>query len=326
VAAAILASAPAQSQTNASIAEQLFVEAKTLMRDGKLEAACEKFSASYELDRSATGTLLNLALCHEATNKPASAWGEFRQVAAESAGKRADRVALAREHAEKLEPTLPRLRIVVPEQSRTGGLRIVLDKKQPIAAAVWNSNLPVDPGKHAVEASAPGKNTRIYEFTVANDPTPQNVTVEPLSDAPAGEGTKETAPPPTRGEIPAAPTPGESNSLRTIGFVVGGVGIVGIGAGLVAGLIANGKNSDAKALCPDDLCADPGTKDRASRLLKSADTAATTADIAVAVGAVLVAGGVVLVLTNGSKSASTVSVRPGIVSRDGASILLQGAM
>src|SRR3954452_15674728 len=82
---------------DAAIAEQLFLDGKKLMAEGQYEQACTKLQASRDLDRTATGTLFTLALCHELTNRPASAWAEFRQVVAESAGRRDDRVALARE-------------------------------------------------------------------------------------------------------------------------------------------------------------------------------------------------------------------------------------
>src|SRR5262249_4603052 len=143
---ALASAAPAYAQSEGGIAEQLFVEARKLMDDGKLEEACKKFGASYDLDRTATGTLLNLALCHEAIHKPATAWAEFRQVAAESEGKRQNRVTLARSHEEKLWPILPRIRIVVPDAVRVTGLKVVLDQAKPLSEAVWNTIVPVDPG------------------------------------------------------------------------------------------------------------------------------------------------------------------------------------
>src|ERR1700744_6120074 len=101
------------ASANDPVAEQLFVEAKGLMQQGKTEEACAKFRASYKLDGTATGTLLNLALCHEQLGKNASAWSEFREVAGESAGRRQDRVDIAKEHAAKLEPLLAHVKFSV---------------------------------------------------------------------------------------------------------------------------------------------------------------------------------------------------------------------
>src|SRR5262245_39899208 len=73
-AAAVVAPRAEAQHAPVSLAEQLFVEGRTLMKQGEYAQACEKFKASYALDLTAYGTLYNLALCHEQTDKPASAW------------------------------------------------------------------------------------------------------------------------------------------------------------------------------------------------------------------------------------------------------------
>ena len=115
------------------------------MQKKEYARACEKLKASHDLDPTATGTLLNLALCHERIGKPATAWAEFRQVAAESAGRREDRVKLAREHEGKLLPILSRVRIFVRPDTRVEGLSLRLDKGPPIAEASWGTELPSTP-------------------------------------------------------------------------------------------------------------------------------------------------------------------------------------
>ena len=53
--------------------------------------ACPLLEESYQLD-PAGGTLLNLALCHEATNRTKTAYDEYRLVLEKArADKRADR-------------------------------------------------------------------------------------------------------------------------------------------------------------------------------------------------------------------------------------------
>src|SRR5690242_6954553 len=98
--------APSGGVTGLTVSETLFMAGKEYMREKEYEKACAKFKASHDIDKTATGTLLNLALCHEQINKPASAWAEFRQVTAESMGPREDRFRLAREHEAKLFPIL----------------------------------------------------------------------------------------------------------------------------------------------------------------------------------------------------------------------------
>lgn len=275
------------------MAEQLFLEARTLMADKRYELACEKFRASYELDQTATGTLLNLALCHEALGKTATAWAEFRQVAAQSIGRREDRVTLAREHEQKLAPTLSRLTIIVPPATRAPQLRIVLDGREPVVEAAWGIEFPVDPGEHVVVASAPGKKDDTQRFVVGDAADRKIVTVAPLSDVPpepASEPRPVAAPPPP-------PAPADGNTRRVTGFVLGGAGIASLGVGLVFGLIASNRNSDAKELCPDDRCPDERTRVRASADLSHATDAANVANVTVGIGALLAAAGTVLVLT-----------------------------
>src|SRR6185503_11792758 len=117
--------------------------------------ACPLFEESQRLDPQ-MGTLLNLAICHENVGRIASAWGEFRAVEQQArAASRDDRVKLAHERAEKLEPRLPRLRLVAP--ARVHGLTVKVDgetKGEPL----WEG-VAVDPGIRNVEASAPGKKT-----------------------------------------------------------------------------------------------------------------------------------------------------------------------
>src|SRR4051812_45864063 len=64
-----------------AIAESLYDRGRRQMNDGQVTTACETFAESQRLDPG-TGTLLNLASCHEAAGKLASAWVEFREAIA----------------------------------------------------------------------------------------------------------------------------------------------------------------------------------------------------------------------------------------------------
>jgi hypothetical protein len=280
----VLATPSAEAQSGpTSIAEQLFLEGKALMQEKQYEKACEKLKASYALDLSAYGTLLNLALCHEATNKVATAWAEFRVVAAASEGRRGDRVALAREHEAKLFPRLSYLKISVPQAARMSGLAIRVDGTS-LEEAVWDTDVSVDPGQHVVEVSAPGKIARRSTVTIGASSDHQAIAVDPLEDAPAPART---------GDADSS-----RNTRTTIGYAVGGTGLAAIGAGLVFGLIASNRRDDARQLCATDgVCPSQAAKDEASELYSSAKTSANVSTAFVGAGVLLVVSGVVLVLT-----------------------------
>ena len=296
VLAASVHSRPATAQTDEgsrALAEQLFMEGRTLVQQGKHTEACAKFKKAHELDRTATGTLLNLALCHEATNKTASAWAEFRQVAAESA-RRPDRVALAREHEEKLYPTLSRLAVDVPLEARAPGLEVRIDGREPLGAEAWGTALPLDPGEHVVQVSAPGKIAWTKQVVLGGAGDRGLVVVPVLSDAPA-------AAPPT-GALPARADTSRSDegartTRRVVGFTLAGAGLASIGVGLVLGKIASDQNDEANGLCPGTRCGSQEAKDDASRTLASADRSATVANVLAGIGGAALVGGAVLVLT-----------------------------
>lgn len=294
--------APALAQGQArTVSEQLFLEGRALMQEKKFELACEKFRASYELDRTATGTLLNLALCHEEIGKVASAWAEFRQVAAESLGRREDRVQLAREHEQKLFPNLSRVIIDVSQAARVPQLRVVLDGKEPLAEVAWGTELPIDPGEHVIDASAPGKQPARVTFTIAPVADKKTVAVPVLVDAPVE--TKREAP-------PSLPPPPPAHRPSVLPWVLGGAGLASIGVGVAFGVIASNRNADAKDLCPNDVCASEAIKRRASQGLSRADDAANVANVTVGVGAALVVAGAIVLLTD-RPSAKPASVQVG---------------
>ena len=87
------AHAQAPQGSSSALAEQLFNQARDLVKANKWAEACPKFEASLRYD-PVLGTRLNLATCYEHIGKLAKAWGLYRESidAAKKAGdtKRAD--------------------------------------------------------------------------------------------------------------------------------------------------------------------------------------------------------------------------------------------
>lgn len=284
----------ARAQDQAALAETLFQDAKKLMADRDYANACPKLAESYRLDPG-NGTRLALALCYEGQGKTASAWGLFTDVAAAAKQEnRSDRETIARARVAALESKLSRLVIDVPSSARVEGLEL---KRDGIVTAqvVWGTAVPVDPGDHVVEASAPGK--KRWSSVVKVGPKADRVT---LSIPSLEDETVVARPAPivpaVRPSEPHEDTAAQNagSGKKTIGFVVGGVGIAALGVGAFFGVRAITKSNEAKSLCATDVC----TNQDAVSINADAKNAARVADVVVGAGLLAVAVGAYLVLSS----------------------------
>ena len=243
---ALSATAEAQTETRAAVAEALYGQARDLMAAGKYDEACPKFAESQRLD-PATGTLLNLAACHEKQGRFATAWLEYSdaQMAARRDA-REDRVEYARARALELEPKLSRLTLSLAAGADEPALSIELDGAS-VGRAVVGAPTPVDPGRHTVRVSAPGK--KPWSATVEIGVTDQQSLVIPsLEAAPPEAATPAVATSPTS----QAPEPTTRDTLapRPIPssvYVAGGITLafaVGAGASGIAYLHKRGDYQD----------------------------------------------------------------------------------
>jgi hypothetical protein len=273
-------------------AEALFVEARRLMDAKKFDEAADRLIAS---DRAApsVGARLSLGDCYRALNKTASAWGAYRSAANLARRGQDDRRAVAAEkRAAELEPDLSYLAIEVPKNSQIPGLEITWNQ-MPRARPLWGVRFPVDPGIHAVGASAPGFAPWKIEL-VSEAGGEHRIKIPRLETAKAGtETTPLTSPvldesPRDRGE------PSPFTTGRKIALGLGVVGVVGVSAGTIFGLSAHSKWSDAE----NDHCTDiSGTLECDStglELAADAGAAADRATIAFVAGGAAVAAAAVL--------------------------------
>jgi hypothetical protein len=207
-----------------ALAEALYREGRALLAEGKTHEACPKFAESYRLD-AATGTLLNLAACHESEGKFAAAWVEFsRAVALARRDRRYDRVRFAQDHLAIIEPKLSHLTVVVSAGTEVPGLETRVDGV-PLRTAARGVSTPVDPGPHTVEATAPGHKAWSQQVDIKNDSTNVTVlvpTLEPTAPEAAPSHTTDST------TLPQRPVP-------TSVYVAGGVTLaLAAGAGITA--------------------------------------------------------------------------------------------
>lgn len=315
-------SASVRAQGDPVAASSLFSEGRKLAAQKKYAEACPKFEESQRLDPG-IGTQFNLADCWENVGRHASAWALFLDVAAaaKASGQR-DRERVARQRAEKLAPRLSRLTVTV--KADHPDLEITRDGVA-LGKATWDAPVPIDPGEHRIEARAPGRKPWSETVTVAADGAAVSLTVPALDALPA----EPVAPASSAAPISVAPeqdTAGTSGATRrTLGFVVGGVGVAGLVVGGVFGLRALSKNDDAKAICADQPNACPESEQQKHReLVDDAKSARTLSIVGFAAGGAALGAGIVLILTapDGARDAR-VRITP-LLGQDSAGASLTG--
>ncbi|MBX3203643.1 MAG: hypothetical protein KF764_01180 [Labilithrix sp.] len=288
--------AAGDSEGGAAAAESLFQEARKLMDTKRYGEACPKFAASQRL-APAIGTLLNLADCYEKNNQLASAWARFHEaIALAQRLGRANREQTARERAEKLEPRLIKLSIL----SRSSSVEVKLDGN-PIDPAALGTPIPVDPGKHTLEASAKGKKSFSTTFEVSEKSKTPSVEIPALEDEPkekpvAGDDKR---PDDKKTKAPPKEESGWSTQ-KTIGVIAMGAGAVGLGVGGYFGLKTSSTWKEAQTYCSGLECEQTGVD-----LASEAKSTGNIATIGVIAGGALLLGGAVLFFTAPSDGEKT---------------------
>lgn len=212
---------------DASDAETLFNEGVKAKEAGKADEACAKFRASYEKNRNAVGTILNVALCDEQAGKIGSAHKLFAEAEARAREQNLDEHRqAAQEHKDKLAGDVPRVTIGFAELAPETKLVVGGD----VVDTASTSDIEVDPGAVKIVASAPGRVPYETTLTIAKA---EHKTIA----------------------IPKLGYPIEDNGRATLGKVVtfagAGVVLAGIGVGLYANHKYNGEFDNGHCTMPD---------------------------------------------------------------------------
>lgn len=314
LACAIVLVASAARADKLTDAEELFRRAKGLMAEKKDREACPLLEESQRLDPQ-MGTLLNVAICHENVGKIASAWGEFRAVEqqARTAG-RDDRVKLAHDRAAKLEPRLPRLKIVAVEHPT--GLVVKVDG-EPKGEPLW-PGVAVDPGTRIVEVSAPNKLPATVKAKVDDEGALVTVTLPKLEDAPIPKVGPVVDPDAERRENERHSA---NRAKKTAGVVVGASGIAALVAGGVFGVLAITTDHGATSACPAPCVAESNAARTADDHTDHAFAFANIANVAIPVGAIATAIAAYLFFSAGPTAKRSAFLGPS--GPDGATFELQ---
>jgi hypothetical protein len=298
-------------------AEKLYDDGLKLLDAGDWAKACERFEASFVLD-PAPGTQLQRAACAEHEGKIALAWSRFKEARAlnadtQSKKQRAELQSFIDASIQRLEPRLPYLSVrLVPAVKEATVARDGL-------ASTFDVELPIDPGMHVVEVTAPGYaparrevkldegkhellEIRLEALVVPSPAAPPPVAASPAAVSSGDSAPTESSPAvraPASDELAKSePSGGSLSTLSVAGLAIGGVGLASLVASAVTGGLALGKSGEYAELCPSSgegvVCPSNEAANAAATVKSDGEMLATISTATTFAGIGLAGAGVVL--------------------------------
>jgi len=238
-------------------AEALFREGRQLMAAGNTAEACARFAQSYALEAT-SGTLLNLARCHENLGKIATAWTEYRDAAALARSQnRSDRAAASDERVAALEPKLARVTIVAAKP--LPGLEVAAEE-HGLGALTLDVAIPLDPGPYHLRATAPAHRPQTITFEIS-EAEQRRVEIPALDEEALAAPVPVALAPPNDAPVlvrAGPPPPATSAAWRgSVDLYLGGAGAVLAVGGAILWGVAYEEFQSAKDACNQGIgCAD----------------------------------------------------------------------
>jgi hypothetical protein len=296
VAGALALATPAFAQaSDPAAADALFRKGREAAEKGDWATACPKFAESQRLD-PAPGTLLNLADCEEKLGHLASAYEHFK-TALETMAANDDRIPFAKRHIASVEKLVPHLTLSA-SPDLPANARVMRDDVE-LGSASFGLAIPVDPGAHAVVVLVPGHVER--RVNVSLKPGEAQTIALHAGDVAASASAEPAAAPSPAPAASGATTTSAGDPRRTLGLVLGAVGVAGIAVGAVTGGLVLGKKSivDDPSHCDQTThaCDQTGT-DAAS----AGQTLSTVSTVTFIGGGAVLAAGVILFFTSPARA------------------------
>jgi tetratricopeptide (TPR) repeat protein len=292
-------------------AEQTYRAGDRLYEAGEYEQAIGAFRASHDIVASPNSSLMiaralrEIGRLREAHAAFAAALGEADAAAARSPKKYGRTLKAIQKEFDELNGVLGLLKVELV--GAPSGTQVAIDG-EVIAEASLKNSIIVAPGTLEVTATDPSGKTLAEQVTVsaggeasvrlqfAEEATAKSQREEPIEIDPFAKDR----------EAPrdVAPQKG-SSSLKTWGFVAGGVGVAGLATFGVFGMLSSSRFSDLEESCIDDHC----PPDRSSDI-DQGQMFQTIANIGLAVGVVGVGTGITLLLLSPSSSENAQATSP----------------
>lgn len=292
-AAALLSPSPAWAQKrDPTTATELFTRGRAAAKKGDFATACPLLEESNRLDPK-VGTQLNLADCLEKQKRIASAleiWHAAVQLAESTHDPRA---AEAKRRAAALEPRVPRLTITTAAGT-PADVSVTRDDVE-LGSASLGIPIPVEPGAHTVKVTARDHEPREYALNLEEK---ERKTLE------VDVGKKKASKPAEAPPIASASSDGAARASsggagRTVGYVLGAVGLAGLVGGVVSGLMLQQKKATINDHCDAQKTCDPQGLDA----VEGARTLLTLNTVSWAVGIAGVGAGTLLIIVGGPSKA-----------------------
>jgi hypothetical protein len=267
--AAAVASGTAWGQAEAEIREarELFVRAEMDEDADRWGEALDKLRQVSRV-RLTAGVRFHIALCEEHLGKLAAALADYTLAENQARDEKAQDVQrLVGKQTAALAPRVPRLTVhLVPDISDA----VVLLDGAPLGREKIGVALPVDPGEHRLETSAPNRPSSLTAITLREQ---DDVAVDLKLSEPAPPALPSTSP--AFALRPADARPTAPNRMAPIIATTGAVVLAGAGVG--AFLIADRQHTSAVSACAQLASASGGACNSLRNGVRAWDWAAAVA-------------------------------------------------
>jgi hypothetical protein len=294
LASSIAPSARAQDESAAdtAAARELGKEGVTLADAGNCQDAVDKLARSEKMHH-AVSILERLGECQVQLGKLVLGTETLRRVVREQLPAGAPQVFVdAQERAQRVlteaRPKVARLKVAVAAPA-DAQIWVTIDGVNEPTANL-NSDRFVDPGDHVIEAGAPGYLKATGKVHVGDggvDSVALTLEIDPNAPkSPAPSPTSAPASPVTDSPSP----PAERSRDRTLAYIAGGIGIVGVGVGTAFGIGAINAKSNLDSACgANKVCptSEHGELDSGNRLGTISTVGFILGGVGLAAGAVL---------------------------------------